>query len=1125
VKLHRIEVVNVNSLYGEQALDFDEDLGGAPLFLVIGPTGAGKTTLLDAICLALFGCTPRLTKSGSKKGEDPQEPRRVMSYGTGETRAVVEFSKLEDGYRQRYRAAWYCRRAHKKPNAPFQKAERSLEFMCKDDGQWKLLVSDNRKKVFQPEFDRVLEGMRIEEFTRAILLAQGQFVAFLKPEGSALEAEKKRARILELLTDTAEFQRIGARASLRRGLADAAVTEITDKLAASETLPPSARRRIGAALGRIAEELAALELRLTLLLGIAEWLEKGCDLAAQVEVSALRLSAAESAIEASAEAIATLAEHERCAGLGAVLKLQRATEAEAAEAAAALSSQEKVAGKAAQAKTDCDLALAGVESEVQKALAVAAELKPKLERALELRTEVDGLEQAQKKGAERLLSHESDAAEQALVLASAEGSLAVLNLRSEAQEKVATDLGDGEKLKAALSGVKERVRSHKGAHTALELRAQAIEREQAQLALLDASISEAGPALAVLEAGASQAEVAAKAATLALAEALGDAADLAAGQGAIASAIDALQVEVGHQDWVIRIADEAHELRDGERCPLCGSRDHDVQEAEHEKQLQVARDKRGAAEIAIAEQRSQSRALGALEAKQQAAERARLEGQTALGPARVALNKDHDQRRTQAEELEGKVRSLGESKETWERQEGDLVTELEGYGLVVPRDSSGPGLAEASAAAEAKVEVWDRVELERSAIASSIVKARAEGQAAAALLAKSKDHLARSKADLAAATDALEVKKRELFSHFGDQDPREVGAQSEAALELLRTKQTAHQDASVSSTSSSAAARATCAEKERVAKRAEGAAAEQQAALLKGLAELNVLDEGALEGRLLSEPDRQRLAGQRQAEATEQAKAKAVATHLVTRVEELEATRPGAAEGELADREAALEWADQLGSAVEQLRRSRADFQAHLALDDRTRERNSGLHEQLSERRRNAALWQRLHDLIGTGEGAAFQNFAQILNLSELILGANTHLARLSDRYELTPARNEKGEASLAFAVIDHYQGSIARPISTLSGGETFLISMALALALGQFRAVRMPIETLLLDEGFGTLDRESQDVAMDALDQLQASGVQVGIISHVEGLRERIPAQVRIEKQGDGRSLICVVR
>jgi exonuclease SbcC len=70
-----------------------------------------------------------------------------------------------------------------------------------------------------------------------------------------------------------------------------------------------------------------------------------------------------------------------------------------------------------------------------------------------------------------------------------------------------------------------------------------------------------------------------------------------------------------------------------------------------------------------------------------------------------------------------------------------------------------------------------------------------------------------------------------------------------------------------------------------------------------------------------------------------------------------------------------------------------------------------------------------------------------------------------------------------------------------------------------------MPIETLLLDEGFGTLDRESQDVAMDALDQLQASGVQVGIISHVEGLRERIPAQVRIEKQGDGRSLICVVR
>jgi len=147
-----------------------------------------------------------------------------------------------------------------------------------------------------------------------------------------------------------------------------------------------------------------------------------------------------------------------------------------------------------------------------------------------------------------------------------------------------------------------------------------------------------------------------------------------------------------------------------------------------------------------------------------------------------------------------------------------------------------------------------------------------------------------------------------------------------------------------------------------------------------------------------------------------------------------------------AHREAALEWVDQLGVVAAQLRQEGADLQARLDLDDRTKERNRTLHDQLLGRRKTAAVWQRLHDLIGTGDGAAFQKFAQILNLGELILGANAHLARLSDRYELTPATDDAGRPSLAFAVIDHYQGSLARPISTLSGGETFLVSMCFSL-------------------------------------------------------------------------------
>ncbi len=144
-----------------------------------------------------------------------------------------------------------------------------------------------------------------------------------------------------------------------------------------------------------------------------------------------------------------------------------------------------------------------------------------------------------------------------------------------------------------------------------------------------------------------------------------------------------------------------------------------------------------------------------------------------------------------------------------------------------------------------------------------------------------------------------------------------------------------------------------------------------------------------------------------------------------------------------------------------------------------------------------------------------------MLNLRDLVDEANVHLERLSDRYRLRAARDDEGRATLSFVVEDRWQAGQERPTTTLSGGERFLVSLALALGLGQLRAVRTPLETLLLDEGFGTLDQESQAVAMSALDRLQATGTQVGIISHVDALKEKIPAQVLVEKLGDGRSRI----
>src|SRR5690554_4235143 len=108
MKLHLLKIENLNSFYGTHELRFDQDLSGVPLFLIHGPTGSGKTTLLDAICLALFGCTPRLTQA---KGVDDRKNHHVMSSGTGECSAELTFSRRNDhGEREYFRATWSLRR-------------------------------------------------------------------------------------------------------------------------------------------------------------------------------------------------------------------------------------------------------------------------------------------------------------------------------------------------------------------------------------------------------------------------------------------------------------------------------------------------------------------------------------------------------------------------------------------------------------------------------------------------------------------------------------------------------------------------------------------------------------------------------------------------------------------------------------------------------------------------------------------------------------------------------------------------------------------------------------------------------------------------------------------------------
>ena len=180
-----------------------------------------------------------------------------------------------------------------------------------------------------------------------------------------------------------------------------------------------------------------------------------------------------------------------------------------------------------------------------------------------------------------------------------------------------------------------------------------------------------------------------------------------------------------------------------------------------------------------------------------------------------------------------------------------------------------------------------------------------------------------------------------------------------------------------------------------------------------------------------------------------------------------------------------------------------------LASDQQKREQQAELFNQIDVARQDYDDISYLHSLIGSQKGDKFRRFAQGLTLDHLVYLANRQLDRLHGRYLLQRKQSE----ALELQVLDTWQGDNVRDTKTLSGGEGFLVSLALALALSDLVSHKTSIESLFLDEGFGTLDSETLDTALNALDQLNASGKMIGVISHIEAMKERIPVQIKVQK------------
>lgn len=276
----------------------------------------------------------------------------------------------------------------------------------------------------------------------------------------------------------------------------------------------------------------------------------------------------------------------------------------------------------------------------------------------------------------------------------------------------------------------------------------------------------------------------------------------------------------------------------------------------------------------------------------------------------------------------------------------------------------------------------------------------------------------------------------------------------------------------------------------------------------QALADSHFSSREAFLAALLDGDERQRLEQLKQSLETQHQQRQALTAQVREALERHLSQRPQGLPAELTLEEVQ----QQLQTLARQLRENserQGELRQQLKQDNDNRQQQQSLLVEIEHAQATLEDWAHLNALIGSKEGDKFRKFAQGLTLDNLVWLANEQLSRLHGRYLL----QRKASDALELEVVDTWQADAVRDTRTLSGGESFLVSLALALALSDLVSHKTRIDSLFLDEGFGTLDSETLDTALDALDALNASGKIIGVISHVEAMKERIPVQIKVKK------------